>query len=359
VRRLAVAAAAAALLSPAGAQPGASALAELTRRAEAILVARPLGSPAPGIVRFQVEEGIRGWEGPIDVRHHPGVADEFDATGAAAWLLYLGRRGAPAGAFAVQGGERGALRLEGIEGLALLEAARALAGAADLADERLLGILVEQLGSFSARVREDAAEELARLPRALRVEIPPSRLAEAVEREDGPTPARAAVLRLFAARSDVRDLPALLREVEGGPEELLPLLAHPFREIEGGPEALAGAIDGGRGPRRPSAARLLGEVGGEICAARLRAALADPGEETRLAAIEGLGRIPGNGEALLLVLAAGTETEQRLAARSILLGGTAEDRAVLRALAPSSPSVRAVLDVVTADPFFLHQPKNR
>ena len=201
MRRAVVCAAATFLASPApGGETGSTTLAELTRRAEAVVVGRAVGSPSPGTVRFQIEEGIRGWTPFSDVRAFPGVADEFDPSGAQTWLLYLGRP--TGGLLRVLGGERGAVPLVGDAGLDVLKAARALAPLADLPDERLRDALAAQIRSASPRVREDAGEALSRLPRVLLRGVAPSLLAEALEREVDPTPSRAAILRVLAARAD-------------------------------------------------------------------------------------------------------------------------------------------------------------
>ncbi len=358
MKRLAVWTAAALLASRArGGEIGSTTLAELTRRAEAVFVGRAVGFPSPGIVRFRIEEGIRGWAPFADVRHFPGVADEFDPSAAPAWLLYLGPP--TSGSLGVLGGERGAVPLEGASGLATLEAARALAPLADLPDERLRDAMVAMLRSASPRVREDAGVALSRLPRALLRGVPPSSLADALEREAGPTPARSAILGVLAARAEERDLPALLREVEEGPEELLPLLAEPLRSIDGGASTLALAFRGLPRSRRVAALRLLGEVGGPPSAEILRSALAGADPEARLEAIEAMGAFPGNGEELLLALSTGIEAETRAAVRSILVGGNAEDRALLRGLAASIPAARATLESAAADPYGLLQSRNR
>jgi hypothetical protein len=358
MRRAVVCAAAALLASPApGGETGSTTLAELARRAEAVVVGRAVGSPSPGTVRFQIEEGIRGWTPFADVRAFPGVADEFDPSGAQTWLLYLGR---PTGGLRrVLGGERGAVPLVGDAGLDVLEAARALAPLADLPDERLRDALAAQIRSASPRVREDAGEALSRLPRALLRGIAPSLLAEALAREEGPTPSRGAILRVLAARAEARDLPALRREVEEGPEELFPLLAEPLRSIEGGASTLALAFRGLPRSRRLATIRLLGEVGGSFAREILRAVLAGSDPEARLAAIEAMGAFPGNGEDLLLALSTGVEAEARAAVRAILLAGNGEDRALLRALAGSIPAARALLESAAADPFSLLQSRNR
>ncbi|HKB15399.1 MAG TPA: hypothetical protein VKF62_05005, partial [Planctomycetota bacterium] len=223
MRRLVASAFAAVVAAPAeGGELGSTTLAELTRRADAVVVGRAIGFPSPGTVRFRIEEAIRGWTPVADVRRFPGVADEFDPSGAQPWLLYLGPP--RSGSLGVLGGERGAIPLDGAPGLAALEAARALAPLADLPDGRLRDVLVGQLRSASPRVGEDAGEALSHLPRALLRGIPAPLLAGALESQAGPTPARAAVLRVLAARAETGDLPALRRELEEGPEELLPLL---------------------------------------------------------------------------------------------------------------------------------------
>jgi hypothetical protein len=303
-------------------------LAELSRRASAIVLASPTAASAGGHALVRVEESFRGAV--------PGSVLEISALPPSAplpgslLLLYLAET--PRG-LVVLGGERGAIPIDLFADAPLLHHARGLVALADPSDERLLVHLADDLASPSARVREDAAAEIARMPAHLSRSLEGEALWRALTDEEGPSMMRVLVLAVLAARGLEADAPILVREVLEGPPDSVPLAGQAASAVPGATQRLVASLGSAPEDGRVRLASALGFSRDPIATRTLESlVLGDPSPRVRLEALAALARPGGavDGSALFHVLATGGSTEKTLAATVLLLRGSESDRQALR-----------------------------
>lgn len=217
--------------------------------------------------------------------------------------------------------------------------------------------LLEQLASSSRRVREDAAFDLAALEDLAADEGVKARVASALAAAVKANEPATVLLGLAARAPSLAAIePALEAALVAKDEATFDAAAKLVRSVEEGPALVMTQLgEALQGEQAPTAARLLGRVGGEGVVAALSKTLTSERAELRRAAIDGLSRVPNDRGAAVEVLS-GVVSKPLAAedARLALAGlaGLPEGAKLVATAARSNPdgAVRRLAYRLTQDP---------